>query len=179
MAVTFGIQFTGNRRFVQHQVRYYWGYHQLIAQPSKYCMLVLCVAREHRGIRVYLRSYQVEGGAFLLLDRVKLCGRNKGCEVCDSIREQCKQEDVQDVLTPPKEKKKRGRCEPAPRPHRFKLPLQKPLCDNTTKFSKFINKRLPGLKGKVLQCAAHINGIAWQKRLHCKYFKNQVTYKRF
>jgi hypothetical protein len=84
--------------------------------------------------------------------------------VCDSIREQSEQED-QDVLTPLKEKKKkraRGEPAPAPRPHRFKLPLQKPLYDNTTKFSKFVNKRLPHLKGKVLQCAAHITGIAWQ-----------------
>ena len=35
------------------------------------------------------------------------------------------------------------------------------------------------MKGKVLQCAAHMTGIAWQKRLHRKYFKNQATYKRF
>ena len=124
----------------------------------------------------------IEGGAFLLLNRVKLCGRLKNCEVCNSIREQREQQYVQDVLTPPKEKKKkraRGEPAPAPRPHRFRLPLQKPLCDNTTKFSKFINRRLPHLKGKALQCAAHITGIAWQKRLHRKYFKNQATYKRF
>ena len=35
------------------------------------------------------------------------------------------------------------------------------------------------MKGKVLQCAAHMTGIAWQKRLHRKYFKNQAAYKRF
>ncbi len=108
----------------------------------------------------------IEGGAFLLLDtvdRVKLCCRNKSCYVCDSICGQREQAHVQDVLTPPKQKKKkRGEPVPAPWPHRFKVPLQKQLCDNTTKFSKFINKRLPHLKGKVLQCAVHIAGIACQ-----------------
>ncbi len=62
----------------------------------------------------------IEGDAFLLLDRVKLCCRNKSCEVCDSILEQREQEDVQDVLTPPKEKKKKSpRGKPAPAPHTF------------------------------------------------------------
>ena len=122
----------------------------------------------------------IEGGNFLLLEKMKFCNRKQKCLMCDSIREQREEADMQQVLTPPRpKKKKRERGEPEPRPHRFKLPLAKPLCDNTTKFSKFINKRLPHLKGKVLQCAAHLTGIAWQKRLHRKYFKNQATYKKF
>ena len=30
-----------------------------------------------------------------------------------------------------------------------------------------------------MQCAAHLTGIAWQKKLHRKYFRNQATYNRF
>ncbi len=120
----------------------------------------------------------IEGGTFLLLDSVKLCGRNKNCQVYDSIREQLEQEDVQDVLTSPKQKK-RARGEPAPRPHRFKLPIQEQLCDKTAKFSKFINKRLLKLKGNVLQCAAHITGIAWQKRCIARISKLKPHTRNF
>jgi hypothetical protein len=42
------------------------------------------------------------------------------------------------------------------------------MCDNTTKFSKWIKKKKPHLKDKILQCAAHLTGIAWQKRSHTK-----------
>jgi hypothetical protein len=53
------------------------------------------------------------------------------------------------------------------------------MCDNTTKFSKWIKKRKPHLKDKILQCAAHLTGIAWQKRSHTKFFDDQTTYKKF
>jgi hypothetical protein len=61
----------------------------------------------------------------------------------------------------------------------FRLPLEKPLCDNTTKFSKFIYKHFPLLRKRIGQCAAHLTGIAWQKRLHQKYSKNQNVYRTF
>jgi hypothetical protein len=53
---------------------------------------------------------------------------------------------------------------------------KKQLCDNTTKFSKWIKKEKPHLADKISQCAAHLTGIAWQKRSHTKYFHNQRTY---
>jgi hypothetical protein len=85
---------------------------------------------------------------------------------------------MQYVFTPPK-KKKHDSSQPDPRLQCLKLPLEKPMCDNTNKFWIFVNKRLPHLKGKVLQCAAHMTGIEWQKQLHLKYFRNQDTYKKF
>ena len=66
-----------------------------------------------------------------------------------------------------------------PVPFKFEIPLEKPLCDNTTKFSKWIKKKKPHLKNKILQCAAHLTGIAWQKRSHTKFFDDQATYKKF
>ncbi len=57
--------------------------------------------------------------------------------MCNYIREQRNEQDMQQVLTPSK-KKKRERGQPEPRQHRFKLPLAKLLCDDVTKFSKFI-----------------------------------------
>jgi hypothetical protein len=41
------------------------------------------------------------------------------------------------------------------------------------------NPKKPHLKDKILQCAAHLTGIAWQKRSHTKFFDDQKTYKRF
>ncbi len=40
------------------------------------------------------------------------------------------------------------------------------------------NPKKPHLKDKILQCAAHLTGIAWQKRSHTKFFDDQKTYKR-
>jgi hypothetical protein len=53
---------------------------------------------------------------------------------------------------------------------KFEIPLEKPMCDNTTKFSKWIKKKKPHLKDRILQCAADLTGIAWQKRSHTKFF---------
>ncbi len=51
--------------------------------------------------------------------------------------------------------------------------------ENTTKFSKWIKKKKQHLKDKILQCAAHLTGIAWQRRSHTKFFDDQTTYKKF
>ena len=77
-----------------------------------------------------------------------------------------------DLLTPPKPKKGK-----AAKPFRFRIPLEKPLCDNTTKFSKFIAKLFPHLSKDILVCAAHLTGIAWQKRSHVKFFDSFEMYK--
>jgi hypothetical protein len=51
-----------------------------------------------------------------------------------------------------------------------------PLSDKTTKFSKFINKKKSHLSKKILQCAANLTGVAWQKKSHYKYFKDRSNY---
>ena len=119
----------------------------------------------------------MEGGVFQLAHKLRLCRPNKKCEVCDAVREQIEQEPMQDILTPPKPKKKGGKI--IEEPFVFQLPLEKPMCDNTTKFSKWIAKKKPHLLYKILQCAAHLTGIAWQKKSHTKYFDNQKTYTTF
>jgi hypothetical protein len=43
----------------------------------------------------------------------------------------------------------------------------------------WIRKKKPHLADKILQCAAHLTGIAWQKRSHTKYFNSFNTYKQF
>ena len=40
------------------------------------------------------------------------------------------------------------------------------------------NTKKPHLKDKILLCAAHLTGIAWQKRSHTIFFDDQKTYKR-
>jgi hypothetical protein len=83
-----------------------------------------------------------------------------------------------DLLTPTKPKKnKNKRGEEVP--FKFEITLEKPMCDKTNKFSKWIKKKKQYLKDKVLQCAAHLTGIAWQKRSHTKFFDDQTTYKKF
>ncbi len=92
--------------------------------------------------------------------------------MCDAVLEQTKQGPMRDLLTQPKPKKnKRG--EEVPVPFKFEIPLEKPMCYNTTKFSKGVKKKKQHLKDKILQCAAHLTGIAWQKRSHTKFFDNQ------
>ena len=120
-----------------------------------------------------------------MLSNVKLCKRDKDCETCASIRELREEQEIDLILHPRRKSKKcKEPSDPAPAdqsadqiaappdtPDVFKLPLEKPLCDNTTKFSKFIHKRVPHLRGKIGQCSSHLTGIAWQKKLHHKYFK--------
>ena len=97
----------------------------------------------------------MESGLFQLVGRAKLCASATKCEVCDAIREQTEQSPMHEALRPlkrrmgqPLEKKK------------FKMPLANALCDNTTKFSKFIHKKFPDGKVKILQCATHLTGAA-------------------
>jgi hypothetical protein len=107
----------------------------------------------------------MEGGNFELVHNMKLskASQAKGCEMCDAVREQIEQGHMCDVLKPPKPKKNKQGEEV---PFKFELPLEKPMCDNTIKFSKWIKKKKPHLRNKILQCAAHLTGIAWQKRSH-------------
>ena len=110
-----------------------------------------------------------EGSVFELVHNLKICKQSKKCEMCDAVREQVEQAPMQKLLIPPKPTKlKRG--EKGPAPFRFELPLEKPMCDNTTKFSKWIKKKKPHLKNKILQCAAHLTGIAWQKEIAYEVF---------
>ena len=105
----------------------------------------------------------MEGGVCEMLSNVKLCKRDKDCETCASIRELREEQEIDSLLHPRrKSKKSKEPSDPAPADHSaseieiaevFKLPLEKPMCDNTTKFSKFIYKRVPHLRGKIGQCS--------------------------
>ena len=96
--------------------------------------------------------------------------------MCNAVREQVEQAPMRDLLTPPAKPKKFKNG--AQVPFKFELPLETPMCDNTTKFSKWIKKKKPHLADKILQCAAHLTGIAWQKKSHTKYFDNLKTYSQ-
>ena len=95
----------------------------------------------------------MESGLFQLVGRTNLCASE--CEVCDAIREQKEQVHMREQLRPPKRKK----GQPLEK-KKFQLSLANALCDNTTKFSKFIHKKFPDFKGKILQCATHLTGAA-------------------
>jgi len=122
----------------------------------------------------------MEGGVFHLANNLKLCKRREECEMCSAVSEQIEQGGMSDLMTPPRPRKQKPGQPPPPPPPPFvcSLPLVKPMCDNTTKFSKFIAKRKPHLEDKILQCAAHLTGISWQKKSHYKYFHNpDANYK--
>jgi hypothetical protein len=138
---------------------------------------VLAIANKESAIAYEKLWDSTEGGVFELVNNPKLCKQSKHCEMCDAVREQIEQQGIRDILTPPPNPKmdKNGKAAP----FIFQLPLDKPLCDNTTKFSKWIKKWKPKLADKTLQCAAHLTGIAWQKRSHTKYFKQFETYRKF
>jgi hypothetical protein len=55
--------------------------------------------------------------------------------MCCTVREQIEQGSMRDILTPPKSKKNK-KFEEVPVPFKNKIPLEKPMCDNTTEFSK-------------------------------------------
>ncbi len=76
------------------------------------------------------------------------------CELCAAIAEQVEQLLMRAELKLLKKKK----AQPAQPKKKFSLPLAHPLCDNTTKFSKFIHKKKPHLKKKINQCVAHLTG---------------------
>ncbi len=100
------------------------------------------------------------------------------CETCASIHELREEQHI-DLLLHPLHKSKKCKQPAAPAPvdqiadqiaaptdnqDVFKLQLEMPICDNTTKFSKFIHKRLSHLSGKIGQYSSHLTGIAWQKK---------------
>jgi hypothetical protein len=68
--------------------------------------------------------------------------------MCDAVREQIEQGPMRDILTPPKPKKNKQGEEVL---FKFEPPLAKPMCDNTTKFSKWIKKKEKHLRDKILQ----------------------------
>ncbi len=78
----------------------------------------------------------IEAGLFQLVGRSYLC--SGACNVCDAIREQKVQAPIRDELRPPKARN--GQLAPKTK---FQLPLAYALCDNTTKFSKFIHTKFP------------------------------------
>jgi hypothetical protein len=101
----------------------------------------------------YEHTYEsMDAGVFQIVAKLNTCSQPE-CEMCSAVREQGEQAPMRAELTPPK----RAKGQPAPK-KKFKLPLQHPLCDNTTKFSKFILKKKPHLRGKILQCTAHLTG---------------------
>ncbi len=54
--------------------------------------------------------------------------------MCNAVREQIEQEPMRDQLTPPPKPKVSKKGEKVP--FKFKILLEKPMCYNTTKFSK-------------------------------------------
>jgi hypothetical protein len=132
-------------------------------------LVCLCIVKKEEAIAYEHMYSSMEAGVYDLVHRLKLCKTYKKCEVCDAVREQIEQGHMRDQLTPPPKPKKNRAGEEVP--FKFEIPLAKPICDNTTKFSKWIQKKKPHLADKILQCAAHLTGIAWQKRSHTKYFE--------
>jgi hypothetical protein len=140
----------------------------------------LCIVKKEEAIAYETMWNTMEGGVFELVHNLKLCKQSKRCEMCDAVREQIEQGPMQKLLIPPKpSKNKKGDARASSRPFKFEIPLEKPMCDNTTKFSSWIARKKPHLKDEILQCAAHLTGIAWQKRSHARYFEDQATYKQF
>jgi hypothetical protein len=102
----------------------------------------------------------MEAGLFQFVGRTLRC--NPPCELCAAIEEQVNQPLMRAELEPPKKTKKKKAQPPAgeeqEKKKTFSLPLAHPLCDKT-KFSKFIHKKKPHLRGKIKQCAAHLTGM--------------------
>jgi hypothetical protein len=85
----------------------------------------------------YEHTYEsMEAGVFQIVAKVKTCSE-PDCKMCSAVRNQAEQAPMRAELTPQKPKAK-GQQVPKTK---FKLPLEHPLCDNTTKFSKFILKK--------------------------------------
>ncbi len=100
----------------------------------------------------------IEGGVFQFVHKLRLCKANKNCARCDAVAKQIQQEPMQTLLTPPKPKKK-SEIEVA-QLFIFELPLQKPLCNNTTTFSKWIAKKKPHLSKRMLVCGNFVPHIS-------------------
>jgi hypothetical protein len=139
----------------------------LLSRANPVC---LSIVNQESAVAYEAMYTSMEGVTFELVHNLKLCSSSKKCEMCDSVQEQAEQAPVKDLLTPPK-RKKRTAGQPPPRQHVYQLPLEHPMCDNTTKFSKFIAKKKPHLKHKIPQCAAHLTGISWQKEITYQVFQ--------
>jgi hypothetical protein len=126
--------------------------------------ICLCITKKEEATAYGHMYSSMEAGVFDLVHNLKLCKHSKKCEMCNAVREQVEQAPMRDLLTPPAKPKKFKNG--AQVPFKFELPLETPMCDNTTKFSKWIKKKKPHLADKILQCAAHLTGIAWQKKSH-------------
>jgi hypothetical protein len=116
----------------------------------------LCVVNKESAIAYENMYTSMEGGVFQLVHNLKLCSKAQKCDMCNAVARQIVQEPMRALLTLPKPKKnKQGKV--LEKPFVFELPLQKPMCDNTTKFSKWIAKGKPHFSDKVLICSAHIS----------------------
>ncbi len=93
----------------------------------------LCNVKKEEAIAYETMYSSMEGGLFELVHNMKLCKQSKQCEICDAVREQIKQGPMRDLLTPPKPKKNKNRRGEEVL-LKFEIPLEKPMCDNTTKF---------------------------------------------
>jgi hypothetical protein len=128
----------------------------------------ICLAIANKeNADAYEHTYEsMEAGLFQVVGRILRC--DPPCELCAAIEEQVSQPLLRAELEPPK-KPKRSKGQPKDKEKKlekkkFSIPLAHPLCDNTTKFSKFIHKKKPHLKGKINQCAADLTCI--RSRLH-------------
>jgi hypothetical protein len=100
----------------------------------------LCIVKKEEAMAYETMYSSMEGGLFELVHNTKLCKQSNQCEICDAVREQIEQGPMRDLLTPPKPKmNKNKRGEKVL--FKFEIPLKKPMCDNTTKFSKWIKKK--------------------------------------
>jgi hypothetical protein len=83
----------------------------------------------------------MEAGLFQIVGRTLRC--DLPCELCAAIEEQVNQPLMRAELEPSKKtKKKRGQPPTREEPEKkmkLSIPLAHPLCDNTTKISKFMN----------------------------------------
>ena len=110
----------------------------------------LCITKREEAVAYQHVFDSTEAGVFDLVHNLKLCKTSKKCEMCNAVREQIEQEPMRQLLTPPPKPRKTKTGEEVP--FKFEIPLEKPMCDNTTKFSKWIKKKKLHLKDKILRC---------------------------
>jgi hypothetical protein len=94
----------------------------------------LCIAKKEEAVAYEHMHASMEASVFDLVHNLKLCRISKKCEMCNAVREQIEQEPMRDQLTPPPKPKVSKKGEKVP--FKFKILLEKPMCYNTTKFSK-------------------------------------------
>ncbi len=100
----------------------------------------LCIVKKEEAIANETMCSSMEGGLFELVHNMKLLKQSKQCEICDAAREQIEQGPMRDLLTPPKPKKNKNKTGEEVL-FKFEIPLEKPMCNNTIKFSKWIKKK--------------------------------------